>query len=85
MSDLKAGIIGAIMGATFGLGFFSYKIEDKAVDLHLIHHALEAKHFLAFEKHWKNVLLGYKTSKNSKLVLERLKKVEARGRYKDKY
>ena len=69
----------------FGLGFFSYKIEDKAEDLHLIHHALEAKHFENFETHWKNVISGYKTSKNSKLVFERLKKVEARGRYKDKY
>jgi len=37
----------------FGLGFFSYKIEDKAVDLHLIHHALEAKHYKKFETHWK--------------------------------
>lgn len=26
MSNLKAGIIGAIMGATFGLGFFSVEI-----------------------------------------------------------
>ena len=29
----------------FGLGFHSRKIEDKAVDLHLLKQALEAKHF----------------------------------------
>ena len=29
----------------FGLGFISTKFEDKAVDLHLIKQALEAKHF----------------------------------------
>ena len=28
----------------FGLGFHSNRIEDKAVDLHLIKEALEAKH-----------------------------------------
>jgi len=26
MSDLKAGIIGAIIGATFGIGFFAIEI-----------------------------------------------------------
>ena len=29
----------------FGLGFHSYKIEDKAVDIHLLKQALEAKHY----------------------------------------
>src|SRR6056297_318442 len=35
----------------FGLGFYSDKIEDKAVDLHLLKQAFEAKHF----KNWKNL------------------------------
>lgn len=68
----------------FGLGFHSDRVEDKAVDLHLLREALEAKHF----KHWlaffKAVVEGYQNSKNAKLVLERLKKVESRGRYKGK-
>ena len=34
----------------FGLGFISPKIEDKAVDLHLIKQALEAKHFKIISK-----------------------------------
>lgn len=69
----------------FGLGFQSHKIEDKAVDLHLLRQALEAKHF----RHWialfAEALKGYSFSKNSELVLGQFKKVEARGRYKEQY
>ncbi len=69
----------------FGLGFHSHKTEDKAVDLHLLKQALEAKHF----QHWRilftEVLKGYEHSKEHKKVLEQLKKVEARGRYKGRY
>jgi tRNA A-37 threonylcarbamoyl transferase component Bud32 len=69
----------------FGLGFESKKIEDKAVDLHLIKQALEAKHFLHFEEFFKAILEGYKCSKNCKETLKRLEKVEKRGRYKGAY
>ena len=66
----------------FGLGYESSKIEDKAVDLHLIKQALEAKHFKNYEKFFKTILKGYEISKNHKEVLKRLEKVESRGRYK---
>jgi len=69
----------------FGLGYESSKIEDKAVDLHLIKQALEAKHFKDYEKFFKEILEGYKISKNHKEVLKRLEKVESRGRYKGQY
>lgn len=69
----------------FGLGFFSSKIEDKAVDLHLLKQALEAKHFTNWEKLFDEVMKEYKISKDCKQVFERLKEVERRGRYKDKY
>lgn len=65
----------------FGLGFFSSKIEDKAVDLHLIKQALEAKHYQNYEKLFESFLKGYKWE-DSKGVVERLKVVEKRGRYK---
>ena len=65
----------------FGLGFISPRIEDKAVDIHLIKQALEAKHFQNWEKLFKEFLKGYKFNETKK-VLEQLKKVEARGRYK---
>lgn len=66
----------------FGLGFNSSKIEDKAVDLHLIKQALEAKHFVHYEKFFNAVLKGYEHSKNYKETLKRLEAVEKRGRYK---
>jgi Kae1-associated kinase Bud32 len=69
----------------FGLGYESRKDEDKAVDLHLIKQALEARHYQNYESYWKAVQQGYQKSKNAKQVLERLKKVEARGRYKNKH
>ncbi len=66
----------------FGLGFISHKIEDKAVDLHLLRQALEAKHFQHWQALFKKVLQGYAHYKEHKKVLEQLKKVEKRGRYK---
>ena len=69
----------------FGLGFNSHKFEDKAVDIHLLRQALEAKHFEHWETLFKEVLKAYSKSKDSKIVLERLKAVEKRGRYKGAY
>tara|TARA_Y100000310_G_scaffold315751_1_gene366661 strand:- start:321 stop:923 length:603 start_codon:yes stop_codon:yes gene_type:complete len=69
----------------FGLGYESIKIEDKAVDLHLIKQALEAKHYKFYEEFWRAIKEGYKTSKESEKTLERLKAVESRGRYKKQY
>ena len=65
----------------FGLGYISQKIEDKAVDLHLIKQALEAKHFQNHEQLFKNFLKSYKFEESEKII-ERLKVVEKRGRYK---
>ena len=67
----------------FGLGFFSIKYEDKAVDLHLLKQALESKHHKIFNEAVKLVFKGYKQkSKDYEEVMERLKKVESRGRNK---
>ena len=66
----------------FGLGFISHKFEDKAVDIHLLKQALEAKHFKNWGILFREVLKGYSKSKDSEIVLERLKAVEKRGRYK---
>ncbi|MBI2105467.1 Kae1-associated serine/threonine protein kinase [Candidatus Woesearchaeota archaeon] len=62
----------------FGLGFISKKIEDKAVDLHLLKQALESKHYKSFPQSYNEILKHYK----HKDVLKRLEKVEKRGRYK---
>ena len=66
----------------FGLGFISTKIEDKAVDIHLIKQALEAKHYTIAEKAFRYIMEGYKKNTWYKEITERLKKVEKRGRYK---
>ena len=69
----------------FGLSFIDQKEEHKAVDLHLLKQALESKHYKHYESSFKAVLEGYKeTSKNHKEILDRLDKVEGRGRYKSK-
>ena len=65
----------------FGLGFTSRRIEDKAVDLHLLKQALEAKHFQNWKSLFDAVLKGY-NGKDKTLILKQLEKVESRGRYK---
>jgi|SRR3989338_2127534 len=76
---------GEVYFIDFGLGFESSSIEDKAVDLHLIRQALEARHFKHFDKYFQAVLEGYKLSKNWNETMKRLEKVEKRGRYKQAY
>jgi len=69
----------------FGLSFFSTKEEDKAVDLHLLDRALESKHHEISEECMKAVLEGYKEAyPDAEKVLNRLEKVQLRGRNKQK-
>ena len=69
----------------FGLGFFSEKAEDRAVDLHLLKESLESKHFRIWEKCFKCALDSYKKeARNSSETLKRLETVEKRGRYRAK-
>lgn len=62
----------------FGLSFFSQKIEDKAVDLHVLEEALESKHHTISRK----VFAAVKEAYGDSLVLQRLQEVELRGRNK---
>jgi Kae1-associated kinase Bud32 len=64
----------------FGLSKVSMKVEDKAVDIHLLKQALESKHYKLWEACFKVIAKEY----NNKEVLSRLEKVEARGRNKNK-
>ena len=67
----------------FGLGFISIKVEDKAVDLHLIVRALDSKHYTCAEDCFESILEGYASeSKEFEKIMERFKKVALRGRYK---
>lgn len=67
----------------FGLGGFSWKLEDQGTDIHLMLRALESSHarlsklcFQAFIDGYKEVL-GERTEK----VLMKVREIRARGRY----
>jgi len=68
----------------FGLGDYSLRVEDFAVDLHIFKECLTSKHNTIWEKCWQGFLAGYESidTEFAKNVLKRLKAVEARGRYK---
>jgi Kae1-associated kinase Bud32 len=81
-SNLILTPTGKIFFIDFGLGHISHKIEDKAVDLHLLKQALEARHFENWENLFNEILKGYKTYKESAKVFERIKAIDKRGRYR---
>lgn len=69
----------------FGLGFISKKTEDKAVDLHLLKQALEAKHFQNWKTLFQEVEKYYEDilgNAEAKKIFERINAVEKRGRYR---
>lgn len=67
----------------YGLSFISLKEEDKAVDLFMLRKGLEAKHYDIADDCFRAVVESYKKNYlRSSAVLERLAKVEKRGRHK---
>ena len=66
----------------FGLAFRSQRIEDKAVDIHLLKQVLNSSHPEIAGKAWEFFVEGYSKYERSDEVLEQLKDVEKRGRYK---
>ena len=77
---------GGITFIDFGLGYFSMKIEDKAVDLHLLDRALESTHFEVYSGAMEMVLGAYADAYgDGKKVVERFRVVQKRGRNKEKY
>lgn len=67
----------------FGLGKFSKKIEDIAVDLHIFKQIIESEHPESANTFWETLLKGYNLPVK-KEVISRLEKLELRGRYKKK-
>ena len=66
----------------FGLSYSTLRDEDKAVDLHLFKQSLESKHHRVIATAYRHFLKGYRDSSHAEQVIERLRKVEARGRNK---
>jgi len=66
----------------FGLAFHSTSVEDRAIDLHLLHQAYQSTHFRYIKKLWDYTLKGYKESfEDWEKVLTRLEQIRKRGRY----
>ena len=80
---IRHGETGELFLIDFGLSSFSDKVEDKAVDLHLLDRALESRHHVQYPEIFEKVLQGYKES-NPKAaeVLKRFAQVQKRGRNK---
>lgn len=66
----------------FGLSFRSQRTEDKAVDIHLLKQVLNSSHPENVDEAWQIFIEGYQQYEESEEVLEQLKDVEKRGRYK---
>lgn len=66
----------------FGLAQFSQKIEDKAVDLHVLRGSLAAHHTAVQDAAWNAFVDGYRRSSSADAVITRLEEVQQRGRYK---
>lgn len=67
----------------FGLSYFSHKVEDMAVDIHLFRQALQSRHHAYYERAYAAFLQGYAHAQRD-LVLARLETVTQRGRNKMK-
>ncbi len=69
----------------FGLAEVKDSFEAKAVDLHLLKQAIESKHYNEYTHAWSLIKASYeKNYSKGALVIDRLKLVETRGRYKSK-
>jgi Kae1-associated kinase Bud32 len=85
-SNMMVGSEGAIRFIDFGLSYVSHRMEDRAVDLHLLRQALESKHIAVWEQVFANVLSAYQQEyPEAHAVLERFRIVESRGRNKQSY
>jgi Kae1-associated kinase Bud32 len=66
----------------FGLAFHSLRLEDKAVDLHLLKQVLKSAHSEFYVTGYEKILKGYGSVFGSlKGILDNVKEIERRGRY----
>lgn len=66
----------------FGLGDFSRRLEDLAIDMSVFREALKSTHFKFLDVLWESFIRGYKqTNPTAEKVLKVLDNVEKRGRY----
>lgn len=66
----------------FGLGFFSDRVEDQAVDLHLLREVFDSTHTAIADEAMTAVLDGYRETRDEvDAVMDRFEEIESRGRY----
>ncbi len=68
----------------FGLAFSSQRLEDKAVDLHLMKEVLESAHSKVADKAFSKILEGYSEFSGVKMfkdLVNKVREIERRGRY----
>ncbi len=64
----------------FGLGYFSSKLEDQAVDLLGLKKTYHSTHY-SVPQGWKAILQGYSKYAKSRLVVAHISEIEKRARY----
>lgn len=73
---------GKIFFIDFGLGGFSKRMEDKAVDLKLLREALKSTHWKILKQCWNNILKGYKQEyRDAERVVQKIEEIDKRARY----
>lgn len=75
---------GHIFLIDFGLGEFTYDVEAKGVDLHLMMRTLESTHYNIAKDCFEYIVEGYRRiagENTSKLVLLKVNEIRSRGRY----
>ncbi len=66
----------------FGLGGYSKRIEDKGVDLRLLHGSISSSHYTVLNICWRSILNGYREEyKNAEEVIKKIDEIEGRTRY----
>lgn len=76
-------VSGEVFLIDFGLGKFSGKVEDQAVDLFLLYEALKSTHFRVLDGCWERVVKAYYGKyPKAKEVMARIEKIKNRRRYK---
>jgi len=75
---------GSVVMIDFGLSFYSRRLEDKAVDLHLMRQVLNSEHFEVARSCFGNLMEGYRSVVGEGVAdqtIRKVREIERRGRY----
>ena len=76
---------GKVFFIDFGLGGYSQRVEDRAVDMKLLHDAFKAAHYKILKRCWESIVGGYRRAyKNADEVINQIGVIEGRMRYAER-